>query len=300
MKKIYSCSIAATGHELVTSAAADILEEGGNAFDAAVAAGFAGALAEQTLTSLGGGGFLLARTAAGEETFFDFFVDTPGLGLENPSVEPDFFPVNINFGGSVQEFNIGLGSVAVPGTLKGLLHVHERLGSLPLSEVLAPAVELARGHEINEFQGGFIAMLKPIMTMSKTGRKLYEPDGKYIATGDTFSVPETVDFLHQLARDRGDSFYHGDIARSIDKQMRENGGLLTYQDLASYRVIERKPLRANYRGFTLLTGPPPSLGGSLIALSLALLEQLDPLENWGTPEHLLRTLGVMQEVEALR
>ncbi len=298
--KRYSRSVAATGHEAVTRAAAMILSAGGNAFDAATAAGFAGAIAEQTLTSLGGGGFLLARTAESEEIFFDFFVDTPGLGLKTPRPEPHFFPIGINFGNSVQEFNIGLGSVAVPGNLKGLLHVHERLGRMPLAEVLEPAVELAHGHELNAFQAGFIGMLHPIMTMTETGRKLYEPDGFYLSKGDTLAIPEFADFLHQLVEDRGESFYRGEIARNIAREMKEGGGLLTYEDLASYTVIERKPLHADYRGYTLLTGPPPSLGGSLIALSLTLLEKMDPIDQWGSSEHLLRTLGMMQEVERLR
>ncbi len=300
MDRRYTRSVAATGHEGVTAAAAVILEAGGNAFDAVAAAGFAGAIAEQTLTSLGGGGFLLARTAEGQETFFDFFVDTPGLGLEPDLPEPHFFPVGINFGGSVQEFNIGLGSVAVPGNLKGLLHVHQRLGRMPLAEVVEPAVQLALGHELNAFQAGFISMLHPIMTMTATGRRLYEPDGCYLADGDTLAIPEFADFLHQLVEDMGASFYTGDIARAIDKEMKEGGGLLTFEDLSSYRVIERKPLRADYRGYTLLTGPPPSLGGSLITLSLSLLEKMDPVTQWGSSEHLLQTLGMMQEVESLR
>jgi gamma-glutamyltranspeptidase/glutathione hydrolase len=299
--KQYTRAVVATGHEAVTAAAATILAAGGNAFDAVAAAGFAGAVAEQTLTSLGGGGFLLARTFDEQEIFFDFFVDTPGLGLtQDDRPEPHFFPIGINFGGSIQEFNIGLGSVAVPGTLKGLIHVHERLGRMPLSEVLEPAVHLARGHELNAFQAGFIAMLHPIMTMTETGRRLYEPDGFYLSQGDTLAIPEFVDFLHQLIEDKGDGFYKGDIARAIDREMREGGGLLTFEDLSSYKVIERKPLHASYRGYTLLTGPPPSLGGSLIALSLALLEKMDSIDQWGSPEHLLQTLGMMQEVESLR
>jgi len=298
--KRYTRAVAASGHEAVTRAAATILSAGGNAFDAVVAAGFAGAVAEQTLTSLGGGGFLLARTAEGREIFFDFFVDTPGLGLEKTLPEPHFFPIGINFGGSIQEFNIGLGSVAVPGNLKGLLHVHERLGRIPLAEVLEPAVELALGHELNAFQAGFISMLHPIMTMTDTGRRLYEPDGFYLSEGDTLAIPEFADFLHQLVEDRGENFYKGDIARAIDREMRDGGGLLTFKDLSSYKVIERRPLHASYRGYTLLTGPPPSLGGSLIALSLSLLEKMEPIDQWGSPEHLLRTLGMMQEVERLR
>ena len=299
----YDKSVVATGHELVSKAASDILLMGGNAFDAVVAAGFAGAVAEQTLTSLGGGGFLLARTSGADgpvqEVFFDFFLDTPGLGLTT-TPDPHFFPVNIDFGGSGQIFNVGLGSVAVPGTLKGLLHVHERLGRIPLEDVLQPATELARGHRLNDFQGGFLKMLHPIMTLTATGRDLYEPEGNYMSAGDILTNSEMADFLGNLSQDRGESFYRGEIARRIEHDMREGQGMLTYEDLSSYEVIERKPLVTKYRDYTLLTGPPPSLGGSLITLSLSLLEQLEPLKEWGTGEHLLRTTGLMQEVERLR
>ncbi len=303
-KTKYKRSIAATGHHLVSVAAAEILRAGGNAFDAAVAAGFAGSVAEQTLTSLGGGGFLLARTAGGSEPsreiFFDFFVDTPGLGRVGRD-DPHFFPVSVDFGGSQQEFNIGLGSVAVPGILKGLLHVHSRLGRMPLADVLRPATELARGHELNEFQAGFLHLLHPIMTMTEYGRALYEPGGRYMQPHDTLTNPDMVNFLQELPLDRGESFYKGDIARHIDQDMRQGGGLLTYTDLAGYRVVERRPLRASYRGRTLLTGPPPSMGGSLIALSLALLEKLDMCDvDWGSNEYLLQTTALMQEVEILR
>ncbi len=299
----YTRSVVATGHELVSGAAAEILQAGGNAFDAVVAAGFAGAVAEQTLTSLGGGAFLLARTAGGrsgsEEIFFDFFVDTPGRGLSH-KVEPHFFPVTVDFGGSKQDFNIGLGSIAVPGILKGLLHVHERLGRMDLADVLFPAITLARGHELNEFQAGFLHLLHPIMTMTETGRRLYEPGGRYMQPHDTLVNGAMAAFLEQLIHDRGESFYKGEIARKIDQDMREGDGLLTYEDLAGYKVIERKPMSASFRGRTLLTGPPPSLGGSLIALSLALLEDMEVPSSWGSPEHLLRTTGLMREVESLR
>ena len=218
----YSKSVIATGHELVSQAAANILRCGGNAFDAAVAAGFAGAVAEQTLTSLGGGGFLLARTPGiygpVEEIFFDFFVDTPGRGL-NQSPDPHFFPVTIPFGGSDQVFNIGMGSVAVPGTLKGLLHVHKRLGRIPLADVLQPAIQLARGHKLNDFQATFLKMLHPIMTLTATGRDLYEPGNRYLCSGDTLVNSDMADFLEALSDDHGASFYSGDIARQIDRDM---------------------------------------------------------------------------------
>lgn len=299
----YTRSVVATGHELVSGAAAEILRAGGNAFDAAVAAGFSGAVAEQTLTSLGGGGFLLARTSgnrgAAEEIFFDFFVDTPGRGLGR-KVEPHFFPVTVDFGGSRQDFNIGLGSIAVPGILKGLLHVHQRLGRMDLADVLFPAITLARGHELNPFQAGFLHLLHPIMTMTETGRRLYEPGGRYMQPHDILVNEDMAAFLEQLVHDRGESFYRGEIAKKIEQDMQEGDGLLTCADLSGYRVIERKPLSASFRGRTLLTGPPPSRGGSLIALSLALLEDMDVPAEWGSPEHLLRTTGLMREVESLR
>ncbi|XOF32421.1 MAG: gamma-glutamyltransferase family protein [Candidatus Electrothrix sp. YB6] len=294
----YKRAVVASGHEAVSQAAAVLLESGGNAFDAVVAAGFASAVAEPMLTSLGGGGFLLARTDSGQETFFDFFVNTPGAGLGENLPEPHFYPIDVDFGGSAQEFNIGLGSVAVPGTLKGLLHVHERLGALPLTEVLAPAVALAKGHALNASQAEFIRLLLPILTTSETGRRLYTPDGQNLRAGDTLAVPELADFLLHLAEDRGRDFYTGEIARRIDRDMRENDGLLTCEDLAAYKVIERKPLRVPYHGHTLLTSP--GLGGSLIGLSLSLAGKMDSVQQWGSQEHLLRTLGLMQEVEHLR
>jgi len=301
--KTTNLAVAATGHELVSAAAGEILAGGGNAFDAAVAAGFAGAVAEQTLTSLGGGGFLLARTAEQDgnsrEIFFDFFVDTPGLGRASAPV-PHFFPVTVDFGGSTQVFNIGLGSVAVPGLLKGLLHVHRRLGRLRLDEVLAPAVHLARGHRLNRFQAGFLGLLKPIMTLSPAGRSLYQPDGQYLGEGDLLVNHDLANFLEQVARDRGESFYRGGIARAIARDMADGQGLLTYEDLSSYRVVEREPLRIDYRGKTLLTAPPPSMGGALIGLSLGILDGMTMPGEWGSSEHLLFTTGLMREVESLR
>ncbi len=208
--------------------------------------------------------------------------------------------MNIDFGGSGQIFNVGLGSVAVPGTLKGLLHVHQRLGRLPLGDVVQPAIILARGHKLNNFQASFLKMLHPIMILSRTGRDLYEPGGRYMCAGDLLVNLEMADFLAVLSEDRARDFYSGDIARRIDRDMKEGQGMLTYEDLASYQVIERKPLSVKYRDHTLLTGPPPSLGGSMIALSLFLQEQMEPLAAWGSPGHLLRTAGLMQEVEHLR
>ncbi|MEN8231630.1 MAG: gamma-glutamyltransferase [Thermodesulfobacteriota bacterium] len=297
-----SKAIVATGHPLVSGAAVEILQKGGNAFDAAVGAGFAGAVAEQTLTSLGGGGFLLARTRQGEEVLFDFFTDTPGRGLDNSELEPHFFPVTIHFPGSDQDFNIGLGSVAVPGNLKGFLHVHERLGRLPLEEILQPAIYLAReGLELNDWQGYFLNLLEPIVTHSPVGRKLYTIDGACAKQGDHITNPEIADFLSQLPKDQGENFYNGDLAKTIGKDMQAGQGLLTAADLAAYKVIERTPLAIGYRDYTLLTNPHPSMGGSLIGLALSLLETQDMANlKYHSPAHVLQSGKLMTEVERLR
>ncbi len=293
---------AASGHSLVTAVARDILQAGGNAFDAAVAAGFAAAVAEPALTSLGGGGFLLARTGQGRAILFDFFVDTPGRGLRASELEPHFLPVTVRFPGSEQAFNVGMGSVAVPGALKGYLHVHRRLGRLPLREVLAPAIRLAReGVAVNAKQGYFLDLLTPIMTLTAAGRALFEPAGRYPREGDVLRNPELAAFLETLPRDGERAFYEGELAERIARAMREGAGLLTAADLAAYRVIEREPLPVDYRGYRLLTNPPPAFGGSLIAMTLRLLEAREVADlGFGSPAHLALLIAAMREVDRRR
>ena len=297
----YNKGIVASGHQLVSEAAAEILRDGGNAFDAVVAAGFASTVVEQTLTSLGGGGLLMGHSSSiGENLFFDFFVDTPGLGARKKINDPHFFPVTVQFAGAPQDFNVGLGSVAVPGIARGLLHIHKRLGTMPLNDIIAPAVKYARGHRVNSFQAHFLGLLYPIMTQSATGRALYGTDS-YIKQGDILKNDELADFIVQLASDGGEEFYRGEIARSISNEMEEQGGLLTAEDMASYRVFERAPLRVNYKGADFYTSPPPSMGGTLIALSLSLYSACnDQPTEWGEHDHLQQILSIMQEVERLR
>lgn len=299
---LHNKSIVASGHKLTSATAAAILQEGGNAFDAIVAAGFAAAVVEPTLTSLGGGGLLLGHNAkAGRDLFFDFFVDTPGRGLDDNSLEPHFFPVTIKFPGSDQIFNIGFGSAAVPGVLKGLLHIQKRLGRMSLKDVIAPSVELARMHTINKPQGNFLQLLHPIMTLTAAGRELYQPGGVYLQVGDPMKNENMADFLEQVIVDEGESFYRGEIAAQIEEDMKNGQGLLTREDLASYEVKELKPLKLKYRGMDFYTSPPPSMGGTLIALSLSLLSKEGrPAFEWGSPTQLLNTVGLMREVEKVR
>jgi gamma-glutamyltranspeptidase/glutathione hydrolase len=292
--------VVAAGHAAVCDAGVAALEAGGNAFDAAVAAGFAGAVAEPALTSLGGGGFLLARPAGGPANLFDFFVDTPGRGVDASALDPHFFPVTVRFPASEQVFNVGLGSVAVPGTLLGLLQTHQRLGRLPLSEVVAPAVRLAReGVELNGHQAYFLELLRPIMTLTEGGRRIYEPDGRYPGEGDRCTNPDLASFLAALPGGGDRDLYHGSLGRTVAKDMAEGGGLLGERDLAAYRVVERAPLALDYRGHQLLTNPAPAFGGRLLALSSGLWASLPRLEP-GSREEPCAWAALQQEVERLR
>ncbi|MEZ5593275.1 MAG: gamma-glutamyltransferase [Gammaproteobacteria bacterium] len=295
-------AFAASGHPQVTATACRILRAGGNAFDAVVAAGFAASILEPALTSLGGGGFLLARTAVGTATLFDFFVDTPGRDLPDKTREPHFIPVTVRFPSSDQIFNVGMGSVAAPGNLAGFLHVHRKLGGLPLSAVLQPAIELARdGAEINEQQAYFLRLLEPIMTLTPAAKALYAPAGRLLQMGEKLHNPQLAEFLAALpAAVRGTDatmhpFYHGALAQTIEQDMQAGQGLLSAADLAAYQVLEREPLQIAYRGHTLLTNPGPSFGGRMLSLSLQLLEaaELQACE-FGSPRQ-LAALAAAQE-----
>lgn len=292
----------ASGHPQVTEAASVILRAGGNAFDAAIAAGFAATVAEPALTSLGGGGFLLARTCQGRNVLFDFFVDTPGRGLPERLLEPHFLPVTVRFPASEQLFNVGLGSVATPGVLRGYLHIHRQLGRLPLREVLAPAVQLARdGLILNARQAYFLELLTPIMTLTPAGRALFAPNGRLVSAGELHRNPQLATFLETLPSDGDCEFYHGVLAQRMAAELRAGGGLLTSADLAAFQVIEREPLTMDYRGYRLLTNPPPAFGGALLALALQLLAGgARTTPDFGAPAHLALLVAVMQEADRWR
>ncbi len=259
----------ASGHPATTAAAVEVLAAGGNAIDACVAGGFAAAVAEPTLTSLGGGGFLLAKTAA-EEVLFDFFVDTPGRGAPLATRSLDFDEVVVRFSGANQAFHVGLASVAVPGCLAGWLHAHRRLGRLPLERVTGPARRLAAaGVEVNEQQAYLLRILEPILTRTAEAAAIVAPRGRLLAQGDRLVNPELAAFLGSLD-DRG--FAVAALAGAIGAAMAAGGGLLTAADLEAYAVVERAPLVVSWSGHRLLTNPPPAFGGELVALGLLELE----------------------------
>jgi len=292
----------AAGHPATSDAAAEVLRGGGNAFDAAVAAGFAAAAAEPALTGLGGGGFLLARTASGKARLFDFFVDSPGRGSSGPPEQSDFEPVTVRFGHADQVFNVGLGSIAVPGCLPGYLHVHRSLGRLPLARVLAPAIRLARdGVVLNAEQAYLLEILQPILSLSETGRRLYTRGGRSLALGERLVNADLATFLDRLhGSSQRIDFAEPGLARQIASDMEDGGGHVSVADLEAYRVQERTPLAFEYRDVQVLANSPPAFGGTLIAISLRLLEAGGSMPPWGSAAHVERLVECMIETEAVR
>lgn len=293
-----SKGIVAAGHPITAEAGKIILEAGGNAYDAIAASFFASCLAEPTLSSLGGGGFLMAHEKNGRNTLYDFFVQTP----KNKRIEKklDFFPVDVDFGGAIQTFHIGMASSAVPGSVKGVLQFHSELGKLPIEKVIGPAVKFSReGIGINWFSGLAFQLLKDIYTSQEDTLKLFESrieKGKLLKEAEVFKNPELGDFLEALARNGSDEFYKGEPARKMVSDMEEKGGLISMEDLSEYKVEKRKPITLNYRGAEFITNPPPSAGGILIAFALKLLEKFNLSKiDFGSPEHIDILSAVMQK-----
>lgn len=286
--------VIAAGHQKTAEAGVEILRSGGNAFDAAIAAVLASFVTEPALTSAAGGGFLLAHTKDNKNTLFDFFAQTPSQKKNNSDV--NFYPVEVNFGDAVQEFHTGLGSMAVPGNVSGVFHVHKRLGRLPFKVVAEPAIWYARnGVELDDYQYYCLTILKQIMTASNEARQVFAPDGELVQPGEMLVMQDLADTLTYLAETGPEEFYQGEIARQLVEDCQTYGGYLTLEDLRNYRVIDRNPLVINYRDNTFLTNPPPSSGGTLIAFALELLSKVD-LSNigFGTADHLKLLAYVMR------
>lgn len=292
--------VIAAGHQKTAEAGMEMFRLGGNAFDGAIASLLASFVAETGLTSAGGGGFLLARTKERDNILYDFFSQTPER--KKPVKEINFYPVDVNFGGAVQEFHIGLGSMAVPGNIAGIFHIHERLGKLPFDVVAAPAIDYAKsGVEVSEYQRYLFTIFEPILLASPEGREIYAPNGELLQQGETIFMKDFADVLTLLVESGAREFYEGEIAQKVVKDCREKGGYLSLEDFQNYQVIERKPLRLDYRGNTFLTNPPPSAGGTLIAFALDLLSQVD-LTNFGfgTAAHLQILAEVMRLTNVAR
>jgi gamma-glutamyltranspeptidase/glutathione hydrolase len=267
--------VVAAGHPLTADAGAEVLRAGGNAVDAAVAAVLMSFVAESPLTGPGAGGFMLVHTAGGEDHLLDFFVAAPGRGLDDR--EPAALtPIDVTFAeGAVQRFNVGPASNGAYGTTAGLAEALRRFGTLSLADVCArPAAAARAGVEVTAIQAFLFTVLAPIFYSSPEATAIYAPRGRLVREGERIRLPELGDLLERLGAEGPGFLYRGDVARAVSDWVTERGGLLTAADLAAYEVVERVPARVGYRGRQVLTNPPPSSGGILIADALGILERV--------------------------
>lgn len=244
---------------LATDVGVRILKAGGNAIDAAVSVAFALAVTHPQAGNIGGGGFMLIRMADGRSTFLDFRERAPGKATRTMYQDAK---------GNVTRASVeGWTSAGVPGTVRGLEYAHSKFGSRKWTELVTPAVELARtGFEVSY---GLAESIKgsPKLPLSAESKRIFIG----AAPGDTLKQPELAAVLTRIARDGAKDFYEGETARLLSAAMAANGGLITLEDLKTYAVIERKPLTGSYKGYSILTAPPPSSGGVGLLQMLGML-----------------------------
>ena len=278
--------VVAAGHPLTAEAGAGILRAGGNAVDAAVCAVLASFAVESPLTGFGAGGYMMVHRG-GETALIDFFVAAPGLdGTERRA---ELVPVPVRFDAeTVQTFYVGPASCGVPGTAAGLVRALERFGSVPLADLVGPGVQLAReGAPVNAEQAYILEILAPIQERQPEARALYAPEGRTLREGEVFRFPELAEALERFGAEGAEPFCRGEVADALAAYVVEHGGTLDRADFVAYEAIERKPVRAAFRGTEVLTNPPPSSGGILIAFCLGLLERLGSASG---PEQLVAAM----------
>lgn len=253
-------------------AGATILQQGGNAVDAAVAAAFASFIAETGVVHLGGSGIAhIFDPQNGRSFVYDFFSTTPGLD-GRPPAKMDFQAVTIDFGATTQSFHLGRASVAVPGNIAGLCTLASNHGRLPLTTLLQPAIKLAEeGTAIEPFQADTCKLLAPLYTHTAGMREIFAANGRIIQPGERLFIPHLADTLRVLAVEGADYARHGRLAQAILADQQAHGGLLTTADLAHYDVRQLPSIRLPYREFELLLPPPSSTGGVLTAFTMKLL-----------------------------
>lgn len=258
-------ALVASVHEQASQAGVDMLRAGGNAIDAAVATGFALAVVHPQAGNLGGGGFMLVRFADGSTHFLDFRERAPAAAVHNMYLDAQG---NVIKDASV----IGYRAIAVPGSVAGLTYAQNKWGKLPLARVMVPAIRLAReGFTLNHSDAKDFR--DPELARFPESRRIFQRDGRYYAAGEVFRQPELARTLERIAR-KPDEFYRGALARELAAAIQKGGGLVTATDLAAYEVKEREPVRGTYRGYQIISAPPPSSGG------IALIEALNILEGY--------------------
>jgi len=253
-------------HELASRAGVEIMQAGGNAVDAAVATGFALAVLHPAAGNIGGGGFMLVRMADGTSHFLDYREKAPAAATRDMYLDTQG---NVIEGAS----QIGYKAIGVPGSVAGLAYAQKKWGKLTLKQVMAPAIKLAReGYALSWEQARDLH--NGILARFPESRRVFQRDGDYYKPGDLFRQPDLTRTLERIA-ENPDDFYHGSLARELAAAMQRGGGLITAADLAQYEAKEREPVRGTYRGYDIISAPPPSSGGAILIETLNILEGYD-------------------------
>ncbi len=248
-----------------TDAGIAVLRSGGNAVDAAVAVGFALAVTHPAAGNIGGGGFMLIRFADGRTTFLDFRERAPEKATRNMYLGPD--------GNPTRDSITGYRAVGVPGSVRGFELAVKKYGRKKWAEVLAPAVELAaKGFPVSYGLAQSLRGARRALEQFPESKRIFLKEGAFYEPGERFVQPELAATLERIARGGAREFYEGETARRLARAMSENGGLITLADLKAYEAVERKPLKGSYRGYDIVTAPPPSSGGVGILEMLGILE----------------------------
>jgi gamma-glutamyltranspeptidase/glutathione hydrolase len=262
-----SHGIVVSVHELASRAGVEMMQAGGNAVDAAVATGFALAVVHPPAGNLGGGGFMLIRMADGTTRFLDYREKAPA------AAKPDMYldaQGNVIKGAS----DIGYKAIGVPGSVAGMVYAEQKYGKLTLQQVMAPAIRLAReGYELTWGEARDFQRDRYLSQFPES-RRIFQRDGNYYKPGEVFRQPDLARTLERIAA-KPDDFYHGALARELAAALQKGGGLITADDLAHYEVKEREAIRGTYRGYEVITAPPPSSGGTVLIESLNILEGYD-------------------------
>ncbi|HEV2463289.1 MAG TPA: gamma-glutamyltransferase [Acidobacteriaceae bacterium] len=261
-------------HHLATDAGVEIMREGGNAIDAAVATGFALAVVDPAAGNLGGGGFMLihfsAGANAGKNTFLDFRERAPQAAAANMYLDANG---NVIPNASINGFK----AIGVPGSVAGLVYAEQKYGKLTLAQVMAPAIRFASdGYVLST--GEAKALHADNLSQFPVSRHKFQRDGNYYQPGEFFRQPLLAATLRAIAADPS-SFYHGAIAKKLAADVQAGGGLITVDDLARYSVKKRAPVTGTYRDFTIVSAPPPSSGGITLIEALNILEGYN-LSRW--------------------
>jgi len=272
----------------------DILAAGGNAVDAAVATAFALAVTHPSAGNIAGGGFAVVRTGAGKAVALDFREVAPAAATPDMYLDKDGKPTD----GSLR----GDRAVGVPGSVAGLWALHQKLGKKPWKELVAPAIALARdGFEVDEKLHQSIAGLAMLLVQSPATQAIWLPNRVPRAKGDKVAIPELATVLERIAEHGPDGFYKGETAAAIVAEMKAGGGLITADDLANYRVVWREPLRFSYRGYSMVSMPPPSSGGIVLAMTAGMLGKVELGKlPWYGAEHVHWLVEVWRRAFAAR